>query len=546
MGVTILKNGRIFSPGSSETDSSDDLPFRTIILENDKITHLSLSTDDEVTTAARNSSAVTEIDLQNRIITPSFIDGHVHLLLFGLSLAKVDVLRCSSLEDIRETIKTYKAANPSVPRIVCKGWMQATTGRDVLASMLDDLGSTPIYMESFDFHSCWCNSAALEELKLEGVPDPVGGTIHRDENGKPTGLLSETAFHSIVWPFLNQQLTDIEQEEALDRAFDAYRAAGYTGFIEMAMDADGWELIQRYRAKRNVPFHMAAYWLVAPAATKEETRKNLDKAIEMNKAYPASSDPTFCIIGIKIISDGVVDSCTAALKEPYIDMTEPVPPLWSKDLLEDIVQLADAANLQIAIHAIGDMAITQAIDAYISIGPNPTRRHRIEHLELATPEDAIRLGQHGIIASVQPVHSDPVLARAWPNLIGTHRCSHKFAYSAFADAGAKLAFGTDAPTAPHLALPNLYHATTRKSVMEPESSERANPEFAISLAAAVTAATKGAAYSRYAENWTGSLEVGKSADFVVLEAEWDAEMLLKAKVVQTWYRGEKVFELDEA
>lgn len=193
------------------------------------------------------------------------------------------------------------------------------------------------------------------------------------------------------------------------------------------------------------------------------------------------------------------------------------------------------------MHAIGDKAISQTIDAYASLG-NPTRRHRIEHLELASTESAKRLGELGIIASVQPVHSDPVLMAAWRNLIGEHRCKRAIAYRDFHDSGARLAFGTDVPTAAHPPLPNLYHATTRRSTIDPALSARTNPEFAVPLATAVKAATTNAAFSRFAETWTGSLAVGMSADLVVLDWDWEPDRLLEAKVRQTWYRGQKVFD----
>lgn len=166
----------------------------------------------------------------------------------------------------------------------------------------------------------------------------------------------------------------------------------------------------------------------------------------------------------------------------------------------------------------------------------------MEHLELTTAEDAKRLGALGITASVQPVHSDPALLRAWPSLIGPERFKRAFPYADLHDSGAPLVFGTDSPTARHLALPNLYNATTRKSALEPDSPDTTNPQFAIKpLGTAVLAATASAAYSRFADSWTGKLQVGFQADFVVLDMVWDKEKLLEAKVLQTWYRGRKVY-----
>src|SRR5690606_8481657 len=148
-----------------------------------------------------------------------------------------------------------------------------------------------------------------------------------------------------------------------------------------------------------------------------------------------------------------------------------------------------------------------------------SRRPRIEHLELASATDAARLGKLGITASIQPVHADPAILRAWPRLLGEHRCARAFPYSEFVSGGAVLALGSDAPTAPHLPLPNLYVATTRRSYREPECEEVVNPEFALTVCQAVAGATHGSAYSCFADEWTGSLRTGLKADFVVAEVE---------------------------
>jgi predicted amidohydrolase YtcJ len=172
----------------------------------------------------------------------------------------------------------------------------------------------------------------------------------------------------------------------------------------------------------------------------------------------------------------------------------------------------------------------------------PGQRHRIEHLEVTAPEDAKRLGKAGITASIQPVHSDPAILRAWPKLLGPERVKRAFAYSEFADEGAALAIGSDSPTAPHVPLSNLYVATTRKSAREPMAGDApVNGNFRLELGQAVNAATSGAAYSFFAEERVGSLEVGKLADFCVVDTRWDGEGLLAARVAETWFGGRRVY-----
>lgn len=542
--VTIFTNARIFTPTTTDPDN----PFQDAMITNgSQIQYMGLQTDRAILDA--KEAGAREVNLDNHVVVPGFIDSHMHILDFALSQQKVNLLSCKSLEDIRSAIKEYAEKHPKGERIVCKSWMQASTGGVALATMLDGIepAERPVYIQAMDFHSSWCNTAALQELGAAGHDmkcDPAGGEILRGEDGKPSGLFSENAHFAIVVPFLMSVISVEDKLAALEYAAAAYTAAGYTGMIDMAMDEEQWVVLQAFRQRHGgeLPFHIAAHWLVPYLEDQDEVFRHVDRAASLQREFHPSTSPTFCIAGIKLISDGVVDGCTAALSQPYTSTANAVYPIWPAEAQQAVVQKADAAGLQIAIHAIGDKAVNQSINCLSQVKPG--RRHRIEHLELTSPEDAKRLGQLGITASVQPVHSDPVLFRAWPSLIGKHRCGRAFAYREFLEGGAAVAFGTDAPTAAHLALPNLYNGTTRKSAIEPESDEIVNAHFGLPLAAAVTAATTGAAYSRFAESWTGSLKPGLSADFVALDMDWKAEGLLKARVKQTWFRGRKTFDLD--
>ncbi|KAK4941375.1 hypothetical protein LTR10_018644 [Elasticomyces elasticus] len=535
IGSTIVRNARIFTSSSK----SDNLISGCMIFEDGLIKYVGQEESNEV--AQARGAGVVEVDAGNRVVTPSFIDSHVHILHFGLSLGKLDVMKCKSLEDIRAKIKAWATSHPDEPRILCRGWMQSCVASEALATTLDDLDPRPIYIEAGDLHSVWCNTAALEELGVASMADPDGGTIYRDETGRPSGLLSESAYLLVASQYLFSALSMEEKQAALKRALTTFSEAGYTGVIDMAMDEEQWSALDVYRQTHQIPLHIAAYWLVPYSTSDEDVQTHLDKAIEMHQKFLPATSPSFCVLGIKLIADGVVDGCTAALTQPYGAKADPVEPIWPAETLAKVVAQADAAGLQCAVHAIGDKAITQAIDAFSRLDRSTRRRHRIEHLELASAEDAQRLGELGIIASVQPVHSDPAILRGWPALIGSHRCKRAFAYREFLEAGAPMAFGTDVPTAAHYPLLNLYNATTRRSAIEPECLDTTNEYFAVSLSNAIEAATAGAAYTRYAETWTGSLAPGMSADFNVVDMEWDPARLLHAKVRQTWFMGKKVF-----
>jgi len=539
----IFQNGRFFQAQLSGGIPAADPTFADcMVVEAGIITHIGAAKDAEVV-KAQNEGATIQ-DLSQRIVLPGFIDGHMHLLMMGQSLKKVDLEACKSLEDIRAEIKAYAISHPEVHRILCRGWMHFMTDGKALSSMLDDLDPRPIFIDSKDLHSAWCSSAALEEMGVYGMEDPKGGCIHRDANGRASGLLDEAAAVTIVWPHI-ASISPMDQKlDAIREAFKAYTAAGYTGMVEMAMDENALEVLQELRQRDGeFPVRIAAHWIIAPSETEEQNLTQVHRAIQLHEELNRETSPQLRIVGIKVICDGVIDACTAALSKPYSSTGVSCEPLWTSEMLDPVVRTADAAGLQCALHAIGDGAIKLAIDVLEKNG-TPGRRHRIEHLELASSEDAKKLGRLGITASIQPVHADPAILRAWPKLLGEHRCGRAFAYKEFEDGAATLALGSDAPTAPHAPFPNLYTATTRRSAREPQYLEVVNYHFTLSLASAVSAATAGSAYSCFADTWAGSLEKGKKADFVVVDMDWSPENLLAASVKETWFEGRKIFDAE--
>ncbi|KAJ5306943.1 hypothetical protein PENANT_c003G10975 [Penicillium antarcticum] len=533
---SLFSNGRILIDAG--TGQHADPSFAdSMLVEDDKITAIG-SYKDVISSGL--CSNLKPRDLGQQVILPGFIDGHMHLLLLGQSLRKLDLKNCKTVEDIKLTIKKYAAANPDKPSIQCKNWMHSMTPNGVTADMLDDIDSRPIFIDASSQHSCWCNSAALKELGAADMPDPAGGKIHRHADGSPSGVLDEGAMMSIIWPFQAVSSSKEDRMEAIYAAVGEYNAAGYTGVVEMAMDEEAWDsLVTLRKMEPDFPLRVSAYWLIKPSSSSEEISKQIRRAIELSQKYNTATSPDLRIVGVKVICDGIIDACTAFLSQPYASTDSP-PPIWEPEHLDQLVKEADSAGLQIALHAIGDAAIKMAIDA-IEKYATPGRRHRIEHLELASPEDAKRLGELGLTASIQPVHADPSILTEWPRLLGKDRCQHAFAYREFSDAGALMAIGSDSPTSPWMPMHNLYVATTRHSARDKKYSQTVNEHFKLGLCESMVAATGGAARSVFAEDRTGMLAVGKLADFVIVDMEWDPNTLLKARTMETWYGGKQVW-----
>ncbi|KAL2204674.1 amidohydrolase 3 [Sarocladium strictum] len=544
--ATLFINGRILTRTSAGRD--DEPTFADSMLVQDGLIKAVGSLGDLPVGKDANIGDVTTVDLGRKTVLPGFIDGHVHLLQLGHSLAKVSLVHCKGLADIRATIKAFAEANPDAPRVLAKDWMRSMTPEGVSAADLDDLDSRPIIVDTKDLHFAWCNTPALYALDVMDITeDPPGGTIQRGPDGKPNGVFGEGAVLSIIWPRLAMLYTFEERKESIAAAIENYHTNGYTGLVDMAMDEPAWESLTSLAKDRpDLNMRIAAYWLMKPVGTIEERLKQLARAREVQKQYNAETSPDLRVVGIKIVCDGIIDACTAFLGEPYnqsLDSDKPAPsapPVWTPEDLDPVIKAASDAGMQIALHAIGDAAIKMAVDALEKHGSRG-RRHRIEHLELASPEDAKRLGELEITASIQPVHADPAILRNWPRLLGEDRCGRAFAYREMADSGALVALGSDSPTAPWQPLRNVYVATTRRSAREEDYDKVVNEHFRLGLCESVVAASKGASMSVFDEKRTGTLEVGKKADFVVVDMEWEAKQLLKSEVLETWFDGKKVY-----
>ncbi|KPN19406.1 amidohydrolase [Arthrobacter sp. Edens01] len=507
---------------------------------------------DAAAAAAAAGTGAGTVDLGGAFVLPGIIDAHTHLLMTGQSLGKVQLRDAGNLAELQERLRQAVRDTPDAPRILGAGWLHsALDGAEPTRELLDAaVPDRPVYLDSNDVHSVWVNSAALAELGIgSGTPDPLGGRIGRDANGNADGMLYETAAVQIVWPALANAATDEDRDSWLDSAFAHYAAAGVTGAVDMAVQDDDVAAFQRALARRHgrLPLRVKGHWLIHRTDSPEENLAQVERALEISRQLTASPAAEWLqLCGIKIIVDGVIDSCTAAMKEPYADGSS-AGPIWDRQSLLPVVAAADAAGLQVALHAIGDEASDIALDALENAvrtnGPRD-RRHRIEHLETVTEANVQRLADLGVVASVQPVHADPAIQANWQAVLGDSRVDRAYPWTEFTAAGATLAISTDAPTAPYQALPNLYVAATRKSALEPGLPANL-PQYALDLGEALCHATRDAAFSCRSETSQGRIAPGYCADFTVLATNpltAPAENLLVNAVLLTVTGGETVFD----
>lgn len=489
---------------------------------------------------------------------PGLIDSHTHLVMMGASMLKLDMLNLSVKE---VQAKLRDALQPDTKCLLGRSYLLDALGVPPHRQLLDEVvgADVAVFIDSADLHSCWLSSGALKAIGVdETTPDPAGGAFVRDTQGRLTGLCLETAVTEYVWPYVASLATLEDRIGFLQTAFDEYLAVGVTGVVDMAMnDIDLAALETLYDRQGSLPLRVAAHWLITPGGTPESRR---DCVLTAARHRDRLQDrPWLQMVGIKIISDGVVDSCTAYLTEPYASGAT-AEPIWPKDHLDPVVLQADSLDLQIAVHAIGDAASSQALDAIENAirvnGDRPRRRHRLEHLEVVTQESISRLARLGVVASLQPVHADPVYVPNWRHVLGEDaRCDRAFPWSEYVEHNAHVAFGSDAPTAPHHCFPNMFTATTRQSGVNPKLAPSADPRiqslerFCVSLENSIRFYTAGAAHSIRREGSLGQIQQGYSADFCVLSIDpfRDGVVTLREAqkgVEETWIQGRQVYRRD--
>lgn len=534
--ATIYRGARILT---AIDDSAPVADPQALVVEGDVISFVG---DPEAALEAAGDDAQV-VDLDGGLIVPGFFDAHCHLQMMGEALSAVPLTDARSIEVIQDRLRAGRAADPSAPRLFGRGWLfDSVPNGDPTAAMIDAaVPDVPVYLNANDYHSCWVNSAALAELGVtRDTTDPAGGRIGKDADGEPNGMFYETAMHLHIWPLLAEVQTDEERDDALELALHTYLEAGVTGVVDMSLNQEQVDSLDRIAMRRGgeLPLTVVAHWWIDNAGDEAANLAEVERALALNQR---EGRPWLRVAGIKLMLDGVIDACTAAMRRPYTDGSN-ADTIWSRNDLYPVVAAADAAGLQIALHAIGDAASDLALDALehaSEVNGQRDRRHRIEHLEYAAPGTPSRMAKLGVTASMQPVHADPSIWENWAAMIGAERADRGFAWPEYVEAGALLAFSTDAPTAPYEALSNMFVAATRRSALEPERAP-IQPWMALPLAAAIAHGTRDAAASCREEDRRGTLAPGMKADFAVLERDpfvEGVEVLRGGRVARTVVGG---------
>ena len=518
----IVVNGRVFASGPPSAGSDGRSTTTAIAVRADRIIQVG---SDEAALVHRGP-ATEVVDARGATVMPAFDDAHTHLRSGSIALDQLDLFGLGSLDEIQAAVRRYADENPDRHWIVGRGWLYASIPggsptREQLDAVVPD---RPAYLECFDGHTGWANTAALDTAGIDdATANPRDGRIVRDAAGAATGLLLEGAMQLVE--SLLPEPGDDELVSLVRRGLRA-NAAGGIGACQDAWarpedlalfhrlhDLDGW-----------LPLRVRLAMELMPGLGLDRWGEDLDRFEAAVREHEIDGWLRGGIL--KSFMDGVVETHTASMLEPYPGTDTRGDPRWADRDLRDAIALAHRRGWQVKLHAIGTAAVRQALDAYEALGDGEARgrRHRVEHIETLDPADLRRFAELGVVASFQPLHAVPDAGGVgmWSRQLGAELAGSGWRLRSLVASGASVAIGSDWPVVPFDPFLEIHAAVNRRTT-DGQPLEGFFPAEALSLPQALAAATWGSAYAEHAEKERGSLAPGKLADLIVLDRDLLAE-----------------------
>ncbi len=480
------------------------------------------------------SSRTTMIDAGGSFVTPGFIDCHTHFIEGAMRLASVQLRDARTRGEFIVRIRDFALQAPEGSWILGGDWDHENWGGELPdRTWIDSVSNGhPVFVSRLDGHMALANSLALQAAGVDRSAKEIpGGTIGRDKQGELTGLLRDNAMDLVTDKV--PASTPEQEDRALDAAMEYVASKGVTSVHHMDGDFDVFE-----RAKQAGRLKTRIY-----ASMPLEQWKELKAIVDEQ----GKGDEWVRIGGLKGFVDGSLGSHTAAFFEPFTDA--PDDSGFFINRAEDLyrwIKDADSARLQVMVHAIGDRAIHTLLNIYekVMFENDPwERRWRIEHNQHVDPRDMPRFSRLRVISSMQPYHA--IDDGRWAEkLIGHERLKTTYAFRTLLNEGATLAFGSDWFVAPPTPLEGIYAAVTRRTI-DGANPDGWVPQEKITVEEALKAYTLTAAYASYEEKLKGSLQPGRLADFVILDAnllQIDPASIKDVKVKMTVVGGKVVYE----
>jgi predicted amidohydrolase YtcJ len=513
----LLLHGRIYTSNPAKPWAE------AVAIAGDKI--LAVGSDQEL--APYRTSKTMVIDLAGRMALPGLIDSHTHFVAGSESLAWVNLEEATTSQEVKERIRAYSLAHPKLAWVRGSGWLYGIfppTGLPTKQLLDEAVPDRPAAIVSYDMHSLWVNTRAMALAHItRETPDVVVngivvGTIVRDSTtGEATGPFKEAAM-----VLIERVMPDPPREDELATLRSGMSVAnrlGLTAIVNATGDLHEMELYDELNKRGELTLRTTT----AFAREAVPHRLTPDELQNFEDARKRFHDDWVRAGLIKFFADGVVESHSASMLEPYADdhhlrgSTSYTPDEFQRFVIE-----LDRRGFQIMTHAIGDRAVRMTLDAYEAAEKQNgarDRRFRIEHIETINPSDIPRFGQLGVIASVMPYHlclgGCPNEGGVWANDLGLARLRWAFAWHDLLASGTHLAFGSDWPVASQNPFLGIQTAITRQD-LQGKPPGGWNSQQKLTLDQALAGYTREAAFAAFFDDRIGSLESGKLADLIVL------------------------------
>ncbi len=499
--------------------------------------------------AAHRGPATREIDLQGGMLLPGFFDAHCHPAMAGHGMTQCTLHHIAGRAQTVSAIGEYAARHPDRDWVLGGGWnMGDFPGGLPTREELDAVvGDRPVALTNRDYHGMWVNSRALEVAGItDSTPDPDGGRIERDASGRATGMLQEQAMHLVFRVAPEPTLAD--RIDGIRTAQSYYHGLGITSWADALVDAETQEAYTRLASSGDLTMRVRAMLGWEPTGDIGQLDELIVRRAGGNLGRLNCDE-------VKFFHDGVFENFTAAMIEPYLDANG--APTASHGLdqydLDDLtrsVLACDAAGFQVHIHALGNRAVRECLDIFeraIEVNGRRDARHHLAHLQFVDPADVPRLRQLNVTANVTPLwaqREDAVELLTLP-FVSEPVGRTIYPFASIHAAGGRIAFGSDWSVSPPDPLEQLATAVLRadpRNDREPLVAEQR-----LDLDTAIAAHTINGAYVSFTDDRTGSIEIGKLADLVVLDRDLFAgghSEINRAKTLLTLSEGEVVHAAD--
>ena len=485
-------------------DSAAPFARRTVLIKGDRIVFVGEESE-AVARAGRNPR---RLDVTGRTILPGLIDAHAHLAGLGSALETVSLVGAASEQEMLERVRAAHERLPAGEWLVGRGWDQNEWPVKAFptAATLDAIvGERPVWLVRIDGHAGLASSAAMRQAGVSAAtPDPSGGLLLRAADGTPAGVFVDNAMALVagkVPPASRER-----QKESLAAAAAEIAKNGLTGMHDAGTDQTTIDLLLELAQEDRLPIRV--YVMLDDNAALLESWFRRGPLIDPDGRVQVRS--------VKLYVDGALGSRGAALIDPYSDdpgnrglmVTTP-------EHVVDVARRAKAAGFQVGTHAIGDRGTKVVLDSYEAAGVTREDRFRVEHLQVAVPDDLQRTAKMGVIASMQPTHATSDMNWA-EDRVGPQRIRGAYAWKSLADAGAILAFGSDFPVESVDPFLGIRAAVERRDA-EGNPPGGWQPQERVSIVQAIDGFSSGAAYAAFTEAISGRIREGFLADLTIVE-----------------------------